>query len=370
MTFMFQAVEAISNSAMLIAVGAYVAALVCLITVEVHPRGRLGRVAAVSSIALALTGGTAWSYAALYERSRFPEVAAHQPAATDSNEPVRYRGRGGGREVDPEDETDNGRNGGEGRSASRGTSGTSGSGSSGPISLSQALGLAGRSWRSDSSDGRGAIVDCDGCPPMVMVPAGTALIGASGDDALATAAERPQTQVKFWPGYLISIEPVDAASFEAYMSETRSRIWSCGARTAALASPNSIVPSRGFAGCVMPGDADGYAAWLSSRTGKSFRVPTAAEWEYAARTLPVDQMVRGETAEITADCWHTQIPPQGRERIAARTAALDCDSRTVMGVLPTETSGKPRLSARSKLGARETRADIGFRVMRSIDRGR
>lgn len=367
--FLSQAVDAVLNAPVQVAVAAYLAALVGIIIVELRPRGRLGRVAAWSSIALAFTGGTAWSYAALYERSKFPLLEAHQPERAESDEPVRYRGRGGGREIDPEDETDNGDAGDrDGPRSSRGASvSESGGASSGPISVSQtpgqALGLAARL----EDNARDATVDCDGCPPMLMVPAGSTLIGASDAEPDATVAERPQTPVRFWPGFLISIEPIDAASFEAYMIESGSRIWSCGARTASLSSQAQVpAPSR-FAGCVMPGDADGYARWLSARTGKSFRVPTAAEWEYAARTLPEGQIMRGEMAEIAADCWHTQIPQQGHERIAARTTISACDGRTVMGTA--EPTAKGRVSARSKLGARETRADIGFRVMRTLDRG-
>lgn len=369
--FLSQAVDAVLNAPVQVAVAAYLAALIGIIIVELRPRGRLGRVAAWSSIALAFTGGTAWSYAALYERSRFPLLEAHKQAAADSDEPVRYRGRGGGREIDPENETDNGGAGDrDGHRSSRGASVSESRGaSSGPISVSQtlgqALGLAAR-VEDNASD---AIIDCDGCPPMIMVPAGSTLIGASDAEPNATAAERPQTPVRFWPGFLISIEPIDAAAFEAYMIESGTRIWSCGARTASLAAPTHVpAPSR-FAGCVMPSDADGYARWLSARTGKSFRVPTAAEWEYAARTLPEGQMVRADIAEIAADCWHTQIPQQGQERIAARTTISACDGRTVMGALPAEPDAKGRVSARSKLGARETRADIGFRVMRTLDRG-
>lgn len=352
--------EAFPVTVMSVVVVAYVISLLGVIIVELHPRGRIGRVAAISSIFFVTIGGVAWSYQALHEKSKWPIVVAHQPAeVADEAQPRRQSSRRG-REIDTEvddDSAGSGSDGGQGRAASNTSSGGRSSGSSNS-SIAEALGLANR-----VEDDALAKSDCDGCPPMIMVPAGAAVIGAPDSDPDATSAERPQRQVRFWPGYMISAEPVSAASFSDFLTETGRRVWSCGPKTASRDWPSSIaVADTSDATCLMPGDADAYAAWLSSRTGMTFRLPKASEWEFAARTLSPELMRRSDVAELVADCWHPVLPEQGRERIAATASILDCDGRTVMGA--------PRVSTRVQLGAREASATIGFRVMRPMKDGR
>lgn len=54
-------------------------------------------------------------------------------------------------------------------------------------------------------------------------------------------------------------------------------------------------------------DAIAYANWLSKTTGKNYRLPTAAEWEYAARGNTTSSYWWGnneEDAEVRANCRH------------------------------------------------------------------
>lgn len=350
------------ESVMTFVMFAYLVTLACVIIVELHPHGRMGRVAAVSSIIFVTAGGAAWSYAALYQKSQWPQFVAHKPPEAEDAAARRPSGLRG-REIDPEADTGSDDDGsGEIRQskdrsetgAQRNARGASPS----EAVLANSLGLANRIDRIESDDDT-AKADCDGCPAMVRVPAGTALIGAPYSDVAATPAEQPQRQVRFWPGFMISAEPISAESFSEFMAETGRRVWSCGPITASRDWPQSAkIPVARAATCVMPGDADAYAAWLSARTGMAFRLPKAAEAEFAARMLSNELMRRGDVAEVVADCWHASIPEPGHERIAARSSIVDCDGRTVMG--------PARLSARSKLGPRETDSHIGFRVMRPM----
>ena len=317
-------------TAMDVVFAAYIATLLCVIIVEFYPRGRIGHVAALSSIALVSLGGAAWSYAAFYQRSEWPEVVAQKYNDDGAGGPGRQSSRPG-RDIDDaaEADRDGGSGGGSGkRGNARSASGGGGAGGAGNTILERVLGLASQTEADDDA----LIRDCESCPPLIAVPAGSSIIGADDKDPDASSPERPQYQVKVWPGFYISAEPVTAQSFRQFQNESYRKPRICGVETANLAPPTGTlavaVQPIAAATCVTPGDADAYVTWLTARTGKRFRLPTAVEWEYAARVLPASGptagMTTGGVAEIVADCWQSQLPPawQRKDRGSNRVCRL------------------------------------------------
>ena len=86
-----------------------------------------------------------------------------------------------------------------------------------------------------------------------------------------------------------------------------------------------------YARCVTADDAEAYASWLTARTRKRYRLPTAVEWEYAMRTIGAPVLSSGIVAEIVADCWQDLLPRSGREIIASQGGVFDCAARMLKG---------------------------------------
>jgi formylglycine-generating enzyme required for sulfatase activity len=140
--------------------------------------------------------------------------------------------------------------------------------------------------------------DCvDFCPEMLVVPAGRYQMGATQDDREAQSAERPPVIVTIGQDFAIGAYEITRGQFGAFVRETGHIPSGCTTVSYNIVTGLNFgfESSRrwdnvGFEQterhpvvCVSFDDALAYANWLSEKTKLSYRLPSEAEWEYAAR---------------------------------------------------------------------------------------
>jgi formylglycine-generating enzyme required for sulfatase activity len=135
--------------------------------------------------------------------------------------------------------------------------------------------------------------ECAECPEMLVIPAGTFLLGSPNSESLRAEDEGPQTKITFARPLAVSKFEVTVEQFTAFMDHTEQFIeekcytveqgtFEYKARRS-FRNPGFAQTGTHPATCVEWSDAKAYVAWLSQRTGKPYRLLSEAEWEYAAR---------------------------------------------------------------------------------------
>ena len=239
--------------------------------------------------------------------------------------------------------------------------------------------------------------DCAECPELVVVPAGSFMMGSPSSDSKGYSAERPVHRVTIG-------EPIAVGVYEVTFGE-----WDACRRGGGCShNPGDSGWGRGTRPVIEMSweDAQEYVRWLSRETGKRYRLMSESEWEYVARagtetryhwgdaagrnranckgcgsrwdnrqTSPVGSFsanafglhdVHGNVWEWVEDCWHGDYagaPPDG----SARTSGGDCSRRVLRGGSWMFNPGDVRSAYRFGLAAGGRSFFLGFRVARTLN---
>ena len=245
--------------------------------------------------------------------------------------------------------------------------------------------------------------DCDHCPEMVVIPAGNFLVGSAADEPSSTTWEEPQHEVTFARPFAIGKYEVTFGEWDACVSaggcvgpETGDHGWGRGRRPAILFTWE---------------EATSYADWLTAKTGRRYRLPSEAEWEYAARagtrtafatgrtissdqanfdgtrplegsapsefrqqTLPVGSFpsnafglhdMHGNVQEFAEDCWNESY--EGAHADGSAWIDGECKFRAMRGGHWRSGASMLRSAMRTRVYPNYRRPTIGFRVAADLD---
>ena len=148
--------------------------------------------------------------------------------------------------------------------------------------------------RASSEPGR-RFRDCDGtwCPEMVVVPAGSYMMGSPESEAGRNDDEGPQHRVRIAKPFAVGVMEVTRGEFARFVHDTgHSTGNACVTYEGGEWEQRSGRSWRnpGFnqtdghpVVCVSWEDAQAYVKWLSRETGERYRLLSEAQWEYVAR---------------------------------------------------------------------------------------
>ena len=232
--------------------------------------------------------------------------------------------------------------------------------------------------------------DCPDCGELVIVPSGEFEMGSA-----VKPTEQPVHHVAIAKDFAIGRREVTFAEWDR-----------CVASGGCKYSP----PDRGWGRGDRPvtnvswDDAQEFVAWISKTTGKSYRLPTEAEWEYAARggattpywwgqdvgagraqcaecgdrepgkTVPVGSFrpnafglydTAGNAAEWIEDCWNASY--RGAPGDGSAWSSGDCSLRVLRGGSFADKAAALRSSARFRYDEDVRYYANGFRVARDLN---
>jgi formylglycine-generating enzyme required for sulfatase activity len=232
--------------------------------------------------------------------------------------------------------------------------------------------------------------DCPTCPGMIRIPAGGFMMGQGARDAESLPAHRVEIR-----SFAIGQAPVTVIEWKACMAAK-----ACGFMPR-MRVAEDLTPVHN----VSWEDVGQYVSWLSKISGHPYRLPSEAEWEFAARAgtttrywwgesvgmflanctdcggaqdmygpLPVNALqpnplglydMLGGVAQWTADCWipnYRGAPTDGSPR-----EVKSCDKRVLRGGSFRAPHDEITVTYRGNYDAPVRYITNGFRVARDLE---
>ena len=246
------------------------------------------------------------------------------------------------------------------------------------------------------------IRDCEACPELAVVPAGSFMMGSPASEWGRFNNEGPQRRVTIAEPFAVGVYEVTFREWDACVSEGGCNGyrpdgwgWGRGGRPVINVSWD---------------DVRAYAKWLSQRTGKHYRLLSESEWEYVARagttgpfhtgsTISSDQAnydssytygsgqkgrYRGQTVQVgtfapnafglhevhgnvwewTQDCWNDRYTGAPTDSRAWETG--ECERRVLRGGSWGDVPWLLRSADRDKNDSSIRDLKIGFRIARTL----
>ena len=179
--------------------------------------------------------------------------------------------------------------------------------------------------------------DCTDCPEMIVVPAGKFIMGAPETETGSLASERPARTVTIARPFAISRYEVTRKEFESYLARENRKLekgctdlpvnaagrveqrfqaaWSWEDPGYSQTSFHPVV-------CVSWTEAREFVEALARTTSHPYRLPTEAEWEYAARAGSQSRFFFGDAEGQLCD--YGNVYDAGSNRAAPGRTLVPC----------------------------------------------